>query len=132
MTKETPTLSDIALAYQHGELDKENLEWIFASEEKRKHMKSVYETDVPPQQIATILINDWEPVRIRNGLDHFDVPAYQVRDCINQYVNDVVSKQNLIVLFEHFASAAVERKQFIDDHTVEELADMVKEQRGWN
>ena len=130
MSERKNPLVEVALAYQNGEIDGAQLEWILADQEKRDHITSVYVTEVSPQKIATILINDWTPVQDRYGLEYGDVPAWRVRECINFYADETIAKKGMITLFEHFAEAAVKQKKFMDDHTVEELAAMVMEQHA--
>jgi Glu-tRNA(Gln) amidotransferase subunit E-like FAD-binding protein len=118
------TVVDLALAYQSGKIDREQMEWILASQEKRDHITSVYTTEVSPQQVATILINDWAPVQERYELEYGDVPAWRVRECINRYLDDTVSKKNMIILFEHYAEKAAKLRKL----TIEELADEYRKQ----
>ena len=127
MSQDKPQLDlcKIALAVEAGELNREDLQWIMASKEDREHMKAVFETDVTPQKIATILINDWAPVQERFELEYGDVPAWRVRECINFYVDGTVAKWGMIKLFEHFAEAAVERKKIVKNSTVDELAAII-------
>ncbi|MHA1289925.1 MAG: hypothetical protein ACTSPB_21295, partial [Candidatus Thorarchaeota archaeon] len=97
----------------------------FMTKEQRDHIDKVYSTDVTPQKIATILINDWAPVQERYELEYGDVPAWRVRECINFYADGTVAKWGMIKLFEHFAEAAAERKKIVKDSTVDELAAII-------
>lgn len=78
-------------------------------------------TDVTPQQIATILINDWTKVVKDHELEIDDVPAYIIRQCIDRYIDETVSKTNMIKLFEYYARRAVEAKSMTAEELVEEL-----------
>jgi len=118
-------LCKIALAVEAGELNNDDLQQIFMTKEQRDHIDKVYSTDVTPQKIATILINDWAPVQERYELEYGDVPAWRVRECINFYADGTVAKWGMIKLFEHFAEAAAERKKIVKDSTVDELAAII-------
>lgn len=118
-------LCKIALAVENGELNRKDLQQIFMTKEQREHIEKVYSVEVPPQKIATILINDWAPVQERYELEYGDVPAWRVRECINFYVDETVAKWGMIKLFEHFAEEAAKRKKIVKDSTVDELAAII-------
>lgn len=130
MSKDKPKydLCKIALAVENGELNREDLQQIFMTKEQRDHIEKVYSTDVKPQKIATILINDWAPVQARFGLEYGDVPAWQIRDCINFYADGTIAKWGLIKLFEIYAEKAAKRKKIVKDSTVDELAAIIASQ----
>lgn len=120
------SLTDIAIAYDKGEITRDQMRWSLLSNEKREHFIKQYETDVSPQRIATIMINDWEPVCIRNNIAIDDVPAWTIREGINRYIDDTISKANMIKLFEYLARRVVEAREM----TAEELVDRLIERQN--
>jgi len=120
------SLVDIAIAYEKGDITRDQMRWCLMSQKKRDHAIKQYETDVSPQRIATIMINDWEPVSLRHNLAIDDVPAWTIREGINRYVDETISKANMIKLFEYLARQVVEAREM----TVEELVDGIIERQN--
>ena len=113
------SIADIAIAYDKGEITRDQMRWCLMSQESRDHATKQFETEVSPQQIATIFINDLDPVLQRYKIEYGDIASWTIRECINRYVDETISKAGMIILFEHYAERVTTAKSM----TIEELAE---------
>ncbi len=63
--------------------------------------------ETTPQDIATILINEWDPIRKEHGLHISAVPPWIIRECIDHYTSSNINRNGMRTLFHHYAEKAV-------------------------
>jgi len=71
-------------------------------------MYTICVAETTPQDIATILINEWDPIAKEHGIDIQSVPPWIIRQCIDQYTSGNVNRNGLRTLFHHYAERAID------------------------